>query len=127
MRRSELLAYLIGAGTAGTLLVGPYAGRWLAATVVPDLGSLRYIPFFLLPIIWGVWNWLHVRLALQLSSGSWGAMLGVVVGVGANLLLLAEGQWFSLAPLALLFLPVLYYLLWLFVVGPLNDALGVRP
>jgi hypothetical protein len=127
MRRSELLAYLIGAGVAGTGIILPYTGSWLGAGVIPDLGHLRYVPFFLLPVGWGVWNWVRVRRAWRVSVGAWGAVLGVLAAGGMNVLLLAEGEWFSLAPLALLFLPVLYYLLWHFIVGPLNDALGVTP
>ena len=64
MRRNELLAYLVGAGVAGTLLVGPYVGRSIIASLVP---VVPYVPFFLLPIVWGLWNWLYVRLHLRLQ------------------------------------------------------------
>ena len=54
MRRRELQAYVIGAAVAGTALVLPYGGRSLVSAVVPDLVAVN-VPFFLLPIAWGVW------------------------------------------------------------------------
>ena len=33
MRRTELLAYLIGAGVAGTLVVVPYVGRAILTAI----------------------------------------------------------------------------------------------
>jgi hypothetical protein len=125
MRRRELLAYLTGAAVAGTILVLPYTGRAVLNQVVPELHDV-WTPFFLLPIVWGIWNWLHVRLHPRLGIAAWGALLGFILGAGANLLLWAEGQWFGAAALLPAYVPVLYYLLWLFVVGPLNEALGVE-
>ena len=123
--RGELLAYLIGAGVAGTLLIGPYTGRSVLAAVSPSFIPLTYVPFFLLPIAWGAWNWLRVRLRPRLGIGAWGALLGLQLAVAVNLFLLAEGRWFGGAVLLPVAVPALYYLLWLFVIGPLNDALGV--
>jgi hypothetical protein len=124
MRRTELLAYLVGAGVAGTLLVGPYTGRAVIASFV---SVVPYVPFFLLPIVWGVWNWLHVRLGLRVDIGAWGALLGFVLGLAVDALFSARGTWFASAALLPVFLPVLYFLLWRFVVGALNEALGVEP
>jgi hypothetical protein len=124
--RRELLAYLIGAGVAGTILVVPYVGRAFVAALVPQFAPLTHIPFFVLPLFWGVWNWLHVRLHVRMSIGAWGAILGLVIALLANLLLLAEGHWFRALILLPLALPAGYYLLWGFVVGPLNEGLGVE-
>jgi len=124
MRRSELLAYLVGAAVAGTGLVLPYTSRALASTVIPELLEVN-VPFFLLPVAWGLWNWLHVRLRLRLGVAVWGALLGVVVGLGVNLILWLQGQWFGAAALLPAYVPVIYYLAWLLVVGPLNEALGI--
>ena len=126
MPRRQLLAYLIGAGVAGTILIGPYVGRPMVTAVFPQLKPLTNVPFFVLPLLWGVWNWLRIRLALRLGIGAWGAVLGLVLGFLANLLLLAEGLWFSAALFLPLTLPAGYYLLWMFLVGPLNEGLDVE-
>jgi hypothetical protein len=126
MRRNELLAYLIAAGVAGTLLVLPYTGAWIIPSVLPQFEVLRIIPFFLLPIAWGVWNWLYYRVRAGMGIGVWGAILGLLLAVGVNLLRYAHGQWFAGMVLFALVIPVLYYVLWLFVIGPLNDAFGLE-
>jgi hypothetical protein len=124
--RRELLAYLIGAGVAGTILIGPYTGRAVVTLLAPQSLPLTYVPFFLLPLLWGVWNWLHVRLRLRLGAGGWGAYLGLLLALGVNALLAAEARWFTGALLLPIAIPALYYLLWAFIVGPLNEGLGVE-
>jgi hypothetical protein len=123
VRRSGLQAYLIGAGVAGTLLVFPYTGRAVLSVVVPDVAVAR-VPFFLLPVLWGAWNWLYVRRHPPVGIAAWGALLGLWIALAANALLWWEGQWFAAALLLPAFLCILYWLIWLFVVGPLDDALG---
>jgi hypothetical protein len=125
VRRRDLLAYLIGAGVAGTVLVGPYTLRSWVAPLVPGL-PLQQVPFFLLPIVWGLWNLLWARWQPRLGIGAWGALLGLVAAVLANLLFAAEGAWFPAALALPVFLPVVYYLIWTLVIGPLNEALGVE-
>jgi hypothetical protein len=125
VRRRDLLAYLIGAGVAGTVLVGPYTLRTSVASLVPGL-PLQQVPFFLLPILWGLWNLLWARRQPRLGIGAWGALLGFVAAVLVNLLFLAEGAWFPAAIVLPVFLPVVYYLLWLLAIGPLNEALGIE-
>ncbi len=127
LARRSLLAYLIGAGVAGTVLVFPYVGQRVVATVAPDFHQLTYVPLFLLPLAWGTWNWLYTRLASPPGIGVWGTGLGVQLAVAANLLLFVEGRWFQGALLLPVTLPAVYYLLWLYVVGPLNRALGAVP
>lgn len=124
MDRSQLLAYLIGAAVAGTLLVFPYVARALWGSVFPELLE-AYVPFFLLPLIWGLWNWLHVRLRPTLGIGAWGALLGLVLGLAINVLLYAQGQWFSAAAFLPVFATALYFLLWALIVGVLNGAFDV--
>jgi hypothetical protein len=126
MRRAELLAYLIGAGVAGTLIVVPYTGRAVLTTIFPQLLPLTYVPFFLLPLTWGAWNWLRVRWWPRVGIGVWGAVLGFVLAIAVNGLLAAEGRWFSGLLLLVVTLPAGYYLLWLLLVGPLNEALRVE-
>jgi len=127
IRRAELLAYLIGAGVAGTLLVVPYTGRSIVTAIFPQLEPLTYVPFFLLPLVWGLWNWLRVRLRPPVGIGAWGAVLGLLLAIAVNLLLAAEARWFTGAVLLLVAVPAGYYLLWLFLIGPLNGGLGVEP
>lgn len=111
---------------AGTLLVVPYTGVSLASSLFVDARSMRYVPFFLLPVVWGAWNAVRARARRRMAIGAWGALLGVVLAAGVNLLLRAEGGWFEAALLLPVVLPAVYYLLWYFIVGPLNDALGVE-
>lgn len=126
VRRRELLAYLIGAGVAGTLLVGPYAFRVVGGAVFMPGQAVPIVPVVLLPILWGLWNVLWARRHPRLSIGAWGAVLGFAGACGVNGYLWAAGLWFRAAVLLLVFLPVVYWLLWRLVVGPLNEALGVE-
>jgi hypothetical protein len=126
MRRRELLAYLIGAGVAGTLLVGPYVLRMVAGAVFLPGRAVPVVPVVLLPILWGLWNLAWARRQPPVSIGVWGAGFGLLAALGVNGYLRATGVWFPAAALLLAFLPALYWLLWRLVVGPLNEALGVE-
>ncbi|HYR95501.1 MAG TPA: hypothetical protein VEM57_02150, partial [Candidatus Binatus sp.] len=77
--------------------------------------------------VWGLWNWLRVRLRPPVGIGAWGAVLGLLLAIAVNLLLAAEDRWFTGAVLLLVAVPAGYYLLWLFLIGPLNGGLGVEP
>lgn len=125
MRRRHLLAYVIGAAVAGTMLVFPYAGRSLLSLYVPLIVPID-APFFLLPIAWGIWNVLWVKYR-PVSAPAWGALLGVVIAVSGNVLLAARGQWnVSLLVLGV-WVPAIYALGWTFVMVPLNRALRAEP
>ena len=126
LRRRELLAYLVGAGTAGTILVGPYTLRMVAGGIYMPGRTMPMAPVVLLPILWGVWNLLWARRHPHVSIGVWGAMLGFLGACGVNLYLAAAGAWFPAAALLIPFLPVVYWLFWRLVVGPLNEAVGVE-
>jgi len=123
-RRRDLLAYLVGAGVAGTVLIGPYGLRVAVIQLIPGAAAVQP-PFFLLPIMWGLWNLLWTRWQPAMSVGRWGALLGLLAGVAVNLLFVAWGSWFGAAMLLPLFLALVYYLVWRIVIGPLNEALGV--
>jgi hypothetical protein len=126
MHRRELLAYVIGAAVAGTALILPYGGRALASAVVPNVVTTN-VPFFLLPIAWGVWNWLWVRLRPPVPPAAWGALLGLAAALALNVLLALRGQWFGALALLGLWVPTVYAIGWTFVVVPLNRALGADP
>ncbi len=124
MKRNKLLAYFIGAGVAGTILVFPYIGMAVLKTLVPRLHDV-YIPYFLLPLFWGFWNWLYIRLRQPFAICVWGALLGVILGIGFDVLLYVNGQWHH----SLEFLPIIagafYYIIWDLIIGPFNNALDV--
>lgn len=126
VRRRELLAYLVGAGIAGTILVGPYTLRLIAGDVFFPGRAVPIVPVVLLPIVWGAWNLLWARRHPPVSVGVWGATLGLAAAIGINLYLSAVDLWFPAAAVLLVFLPAIYWLMWRLVVGPLNEALGVE-
>lgn len=125
IRRRVLLAYLVGAGVAGTVLVGPYAVRRLVESVLTPLRAAPVLPFFTLPVVWGAWNvaWAVRRPCPPI--GAWGAALGGALGCAVNIYIWWAGAWFGGALLLPPFLLVVYYLIWRLVIGPLNEALGV--
>lgn len=60
--------------------------------------------------------------AYSLGIGTWGALLGQVAAVAMNVYLRSRHAWFGAALLLVVFLPVFYYLVSHFLVGPLNEA-----
>ena len=117
------MAYIIGAGVAGTILVFPYAGMAFWRNKLPQFYNVS-IPFFLIPIVWGFWNWLYFRLHKPFNViGVWGALLGIILGIAANFYLYAKGVWFEVAIGAPFFAMAVYYILWMFIIDPLNDAM----
>ena len=117
------MAFIIGAGVAGTLIALPYTGLAYLKIILPKLRDI-YVPFFLLPIVWGFWNLLYIRLGRPFDIGAWGAILGFIVGVAANIFLFANGQWLSAVLVVLLVGLVLYAILWVLFVEPLNAELS---
>lgn len=125
MKRNRLMAYIIGAGVAGTILVLPYAGLAFWRDKLPQLNNV-YIPIFLLPLFWGFWNWLYIRLHRPLNNiGVWGGLLGLILGIAANFYLYAKGVWFEEAVIVLIFAPFVYCFLWAIIIDPLNNELNV--
>ncbi len=124
--RRELLAYLIGTGVAGTILVGPYVLRVIAGELFVPGRVLPMVPVVTLPLVWGVWNVLWARRQPVADVAAWGAILGLLLAGFVNLGLAVRGVWFRHAIAMIVFLPLVYWLLWGFVVGPLNEALGVE-
>jgi hypothetical protein len=125
MNRNQIMAYLIGAGFAGTYVIFPYLGRIMWSTIYPELLEV-YFPFFLLPLIWGTWNLLYLEHNRSHNIGAWGAMLGCILGLTYNLLLYANGHWFKAAIMIPIETTAYYFLLWKFMLGPLNDTFGIE-
>lgn len=125
LRRRELLAYLVGAGIAGTVLIAPYALRVAASGFIPGR-VVPITPVVLLPIAWGAWNVVWVRRHPPVTIATWGAALGLLAASALNTYFWAAGAWFPAVALLLVFLPVVYWLMWRLVVGPINEALGVE-
>jgi hypothetical protein len=126
VRRRELIAYLVGAGAAGTILLAPYALRVIAGDLFLPGRAVPVVPVVLLPVVWGVWNLLWARRHPVTSIGVWGATLGIAAASGINLYLWLVDVWFPAAAMLLVFLPAIYWLVWRLVVGPLNEAVGVE-
>lgn len=125
MKRKRLMSYVIGAGVAGTILVLPYAGLAFWRNKLPQLYNIN-IPYFLLPIVWGFWNWLYFRLNRPfINIGVWGGLLGIILGIAGNFYLYAKGVWFDGALIAPFFAMAVYYVLWMIIIDPLNDELNV--
>ncbi|OGP50359.1 MAG: hypothetical protein A2Y79_11580 [Deltaproteobacteria bacterium RBG_13_43_22] len=124
MKRNKLMSYIIGAGVAGTIIVVPYVGLAFWRTVLPQIRDI-YVPFFLLPLVWGFWNWLYIRLHQPFDIGAWAALLGFILGLAGNVFLYANGQWFPGVLIAPVFGAAVYYLLWHLIIGPLNKAFDV--
>ena len=125
MNRNQITAYLIGAGIGGTISIFPYLANIMWAALYPELLEV-YIPFFLLPLFWGIWNLLYLEYNRSHNIGAWGAMLGLILGLGWCLLLYAKGHWFRAAMMIPIESSAAYFLFWYLIVGPLNDTFGIE-
>ena len=84
------------------------------------------VPMVVLPVVWGVWNVLWVRRQPAMGVARGARRSGSAWRAPSTSCSPAAGVWFSYALLIVPFLPLVYWLLWGFVVGPLNEALGVE-
>ena len=126
MQRNKLNAYLIGAGVGGTLVVIPHIiVRPILTSFYPGTSEI-YQPYFLLPIIWGLWNLLYASFNRTPSIGVWGAILGFILGLSVCFLIYAGGYWFWAGILIPVFVPAVYFILWDLIIGTLNHTLGIE-
>lgn len=127
-----------------------YVKAFMAGIVVPSI-ILPIILFFALlagrpqvltipllhfiPLFWGIWNMLYfaffkkafpgkVKVRLLLTGGLLG-LLVAICGVFLSDFPAAIGLPRVLDYLPLILAPVIYALLWLYVVKPLNDLVGL--
>lgn len=92
------------------------------------LERMIMFPMAVVPNLWGVWNMLYLRLKPRLPLPAFGALLPMLLVP----LMITLGRPFDAfhvqIGLALMAIPVgmaLYYLVWKFAVGFLNDEMGI--
>jgi hypothetical protein len=96
----------------------------------PPIERALVFPMAVVPNLWGVWNMLHLRLRSRanLSLGVHGAILPVLLMPGgvalARLLDVFTIQWQFALPMAPIGM-VAYYLAWKYLVGFLNEEMGI--
>ena len=96
----------------------------------PPLERAIVFPMAVVPNAWGIWNVLHVALRprLALSLGLHGALLPLLLMPGGFALARALDvfgiQWQFALPMIPIGMAV-YYLAWKFLVGFLNEELGI--
>ncbi len=122
---------------AATCVVGPFlALATLVALLVPVLkpeGLYRLTSFWcFIPAAWGLWAMLAPRTWVPQRLPLWGAILGLLVGTVAMVLLDLPAHMFGLTPSALqrglmiLILVAVYYLLWMVVRAAFRALTGNR-
>ena len=132
-RHRYVRAYMAGVMVPTVFLLAAFAAFCVVRFGYdPDLQIERVLvfPLALVPALWGAWNMLYVGLGegRRLPLGVHGALIPVfLVPLGQ---LLARGLGFhipvGLATSILLMVPLgmaVYYLVWKYVVGFLNDLL----
>lgn len=109
----------------------------LIASIFSNPAVLTIKSLHFIPILWGIWNILYFSTFRNILPGTenikifiTGAVLGLIVaGIGIHWLhlpailgmpgFLQYMPWFGA--------PILYGLLWLFGVKPLNKVVGIKP
>lgn len=104
--------------------------QFLLAMPARPLTRALVFPMAIVPNLWGVWNMLYLKLRsrIRLSLGAFGAILPLMLFPGGimlgRLLDVFTIQW----KLALPILPIgiaVYYLAWKYLVGFLNEEVGI--
>ena len=94
------------------------------------LESMIVFPMAVVPNLWGVWNMLHLRLRghLPISLAAFGALLPLLLVPFIITLGRVLDVFYVQMEFALSAIPVgmaLYYLVWKFLVGSLNQEMGI--
>jgi hypothetical protein len=98
--------------------------------LVGSLAGAIVFPMAVVPNLWGVWNMLHLALRsrARLPLGVHGAILPLLLVPAGVVLARTLGVFTIQWRLALAAAPIgmaVYYLVWKYVVGFLNDEIGV--
>ncbi|MGH9661001.1 MAG: hypothetical protein ACRD96_20810 [Bryobacteraceae bacterium] len=113
------------------VLLGVYVGARVIHNFPTPVERVIAFPMAVVPNLWGLWNIVWVAsFRRRISLGAHGAILPLVLGpLGAGLWRLMDVEipaaFVSIAPLAFPVAVIVYYLAWKYIVGFLNDLLGV--
>ena len=123
--------FLIVVVSVATFLVYSEAsGQYLIGFPARPLERVIIFPMAVVPNLWGAWNMVHLALRsrVRVPLGLHGALLPLVLGPTGILLARAFGLFTIELPLAFALAPIgmaVYYLAWKYLVGSLNDELGI--
>ena len=131
----KLKAFIAGLAFPATVLPIVYTILYLANHDAVVSLPLQFIPLFL-PLVFGLWNMLCFMFGDRCpiknkSAHLWftGASLGLLVAlVGVFIIGLPEllfGWTGTMQYLPLIFVPIVYGLIWRYIVGYLNDLFGL--
>lgn len=147
MKHPYLRAYMAGVVTPTAFLLVILTGFTLARFVfdVPvPIERVIVFPMALVPNLFGVWNVAYVRFRpySTLSIGAHGALLpfviiplGLLLGTALDVVSLGEDgiRYFHAvtlpygrAAVVVPFVAIVYYLVWKYIVGFLNDVVGLE-
>ena len=104
--------------------------QFVLGVPAPPLERMIMFPMAVVPNLWGTWNMLYLKLRghLPLSLAAFGALLPVLLVPFIITLGRALDAFHVQMAFALPMIPVgmaLYYLVWKFAVGFLNDEMGI--
>ena len=130
-----LRAYLAGIAIPTVLLLVAMTAYTVIRYVydVPiAIEKVIVFPMAAVPNAWGLWNVLHLVLSQKrrISIGLFGAALPLLLGPGGYVVARLSNFTvptgvFHVAPFALPFGMIVYYLVWKYFVGFLNGELGI--
>lgn len=97
---------------------------------IPSLHYVLPIPFYVVPIIWGMWNVLYIWLRDDVTApwfrrGLWGAILGLILATIAIFIFrvpMLIGIPFPWYYLVFILAPVAYFIIWEYVINFLNSV-----
>lgn len=132
----NIKAFAAGAVFPTAVLPFVYAILFFFGHAGVHSAPLQFMPLFL-PIIFGLWNVLYFKIGGRCPVKSrssrmacHGALLGLMAALfGVFLFGIPElifGITGGLRFLPLVFVPILYGLIWRFIVGPLNNLFGLE-
>ena len=104
--------------------------QFVLAMPARPLTRALVFPMAIVPNLWGAWNMLYLKLRshVRIPLGAFGAILPIMLFPGGILLAKALDvftiQWWLAIPIIPIGMAV-YYLAWKYVVGFLNEEMGI--